>query len=447
MAKFNPFDVELDEVEWDDLYRLRKNGIAEGFYFEYKQEMVSNKKIAKVVSSFANTRGGLMFIGIEDNERNVPESFDGIDISGKGQPKEKIRSVVKAWIDPSPRFETYILRNPSNKDQAILMISVSKSHRTPHINKDGRIYKRTGEGSDPYEPIEDYTSLKDLHDRRKDWQDRVESFTEREVTNTKGQSDNSLLVEIFSVPTNLNDSRIGLLYEEMDVIKEILSQKSTKKYDSNALGPLYGERAKVNNDVSLETFRTVSKGMVAQKWRRYDQGKEDLAHAPESFKLLNDGSLKLFTPFKKVSALNVDAENDIIEGLEDSKDITSLEVVDGQEIVDRLTKLLLSYFELLEELGWNEAGHESLYIGIYLDNMFRTMVLFDEDWFKEYIEENGPPICYEDNMWLPRRTYVKIDELNDEKKLEKAYRAAKLVMVGFGINPNKIEGNYRHEFN
>ena len=50
----------------DDLQRLVKTG--EGTYLEFKRTISSPKKIVKEIAAFANTNGGTLLVGVDDNQ-------------------------------------------------------------------------------------------------------------------------------------------------------------------------------------------------------------------------------------------------------------------------------------------------------------------------------------------------------------------------------------------
>jgi flagellar motor protein MotB len=57
-----------------DFIRLVKTG--EGSYLEFKRTISSPEKVAREISAFANTRGGILLIGVNDNKSVVGvESF------------------------------------------------------------------------------------------------------------------------------------------------------------------------------------------------------------------------------------------------------------------------------------------------------------------------------------------------------------------------------------
>ncbi|MBT3184600.1 MAG: ATP-binding protein [Nitrospina sp.] len=62
---FNPFNKSFNEVQEGDLEILKE--LAEGWHVEYKREKTTPQKIAKSIASFANSHGGIYFLGIEHN--------------------------------------------------------------------------------------------------------------------------------------------------------------------------------------------------------------------------------------------------------------------------------------------------------------------------------------------------------------------------------------------
>ena len=101
MKIFNPFENSFSDVKETDLTKL--NNVSEGWNVEYKKEKQNGKSIAKSVSSFANSHGGLYFVGIESNN-NLPVNFDGV----KDSP-DIVRDSVRGNVQPFPYFKTHII--------------------------------------------------------------------------------------------------------------------------------------------------------------------------------------------------------------------------------------------------------------------------------------------------------------------------------------------------
>lgn len=67
--------VNINGKEWKKLEVpdiqavISEQDFDESFYFEFKDDGVSTKKIAEEVSAFANTFGGYIFLGISDDKK------------------------------------------------------------------------------------------------------------------------------------------------------------------------------------------------------------------------------------------------------------------------------------------------------------------------------------------------------------------------------------------
>src|SRR5687767_12296776 len=84
---FTPFEKELKDLDENQLKRLIDNSISESWYIEYKREFpkangkIDPQKLTKIISAFANTKGGWLFYGITTNNNNTPLELTGININ------------------------------------------------------------------------------------------------------------------------------------------------------------------------------------------------------------------------------------------------------------------------------------------------------------------------------------------------------------------------------
>ncbi|MXX95293.1 MAG: ATP-binding protein [Gammaproteobacteria bacterium] len=151
---YSPFSKPIHELDTKDLAILKD--LPEGWFIEYKREMIEPEKIAKSVAAFANTDGGWLLFGIADPERtSEDEMFPGIPKTDAPINRQQIVQAVSQHINPIPYFYTRVLDGPCSdinlkEDFSIIAIQVPYSHRTPHIqHPDGVIYQRTSDHSDP----------------------------------------------------------------------------------------------------------------------------------------------------------------------------------------------------------------------------------------------------------------------------------------------------------
>lgn len=98
----------------------------EGLNVEYKQRFSTHEKIAKEIIAFANTRGGFLFIGIDDNKK-----IYGI-ASEKGD-NDLIREVAEKYCEPKVEI-TLECMNIEKKD--VLVVEIPESQNKPHRIQD-----------------------------------------------------------------------------------------------------------------------------------------------------------------------------------------------------------------------------------------------------------------------------------------------------------------------
>jgi len=124
-----------------ELYEIIEDG--ESSTVEFKRKFSEPEKIAKEMIAFANTRGGVIIFGVDDNRDIV-----GVE-SEKGE-IELIDSAAKFYCEPEIQY-TYEIHCMKNKD--IVVVSVPESKRKPHklisdkIPEESRVYIRINDKS------------------------------------------------------------------------------------------------------------------------------------------------------------------------------------------------------------------------------------------------------------------------------------------------------------
>lgn len=69
MYSKNRTDASLSEMDYLDVKNLAETG--EGLYLEFKRTVPSAYKIAREIAAFANTKGGTLLIGVDDDKSLV----------------------------------------------------------------------------------------------------------------------------------------------------------------------------------------------------------------------------------------------------------------------------------------------------------------------------------------------------------------------------------------
>lgn len=145
---YNPFDVLAGEpLTPEELQKLVSRSVAEGYFVEYKSMPPTNEKMGRSIASFANTYGGWYIVGVTTNGHNVATAVPGFDRALCPDPIARIREVIKTHISPSPVFYAQVVTLESGN--LILVVHVPEGQDSPFITRDGRIYRRHHDSSDP----------------------------------------------------------------------------------------------------------------------------------------------------------------------------------------------------------------------------------------------------------------------------------------------------------
>ena len=146
----------------------------EGVRVEYKQQI---QHIPKIVSSFANTYGGIFIIGAETDEKNkVVFPIQGIP--KRGGIEEQVQQSALTGIYPAVAPEI-IIRDVPNTGNVVVIIRIDESVQAPHaIQNSTRVYIRTGSITQPYE-LAEIDRIEHMLKRREDSQLVTQQVLER----------------------------------------------------------------------------------------------------------------------------------------------------------------------------------------------------------------------------------------------------------------------------
>lgn len=141
------FTKSKDEITFADVENFCRE-FPEGVRVEYKREI---KNIPKIVSSFANTLGGIFIIGVEADQTDNKVLFPIQGISKESGIEERIQQSALTGIYPAVMPEVIILDVP-NSNKVVVVVRVDESVQAPHaIQNSTRTYIRTGSITQPYE--------------------------------------------------------------------------------------------------------------------------------------------------------------------------------------------------------------------------------------------------------------------------------------------------------
>ncbi|OGH38560.1 MAG: hypothetical protein A2905_03935 [Candidatus Levybacteria bacterium RIFCSPLOWO2_01_FULL_36_10] len=124
------FGKPLNEVNTDDVRLFCKSQIKEGINLDYKKDLSSTKSIVKAIASFANTRGGWILVGVEDDKDDKPK-IPAVGFEFQDHLTLTVTNTVLShmWI---PIIPIYQVCPPDKDNKTFLIVYVPESHEAPH---------------------------------------------------------------------------------------------------------------------------------------------------------------------------------------------------------------------------------------------------------------------------------------------------------------------------
>ena len=177
------FNLSKEEITFEVVESFCR-GWQEGVRVEYKQEI---KDIPKIVSSFANTQGGVFVIGVKANQTDNKVQFPIEGIPKTDGIEEGIVQSAVMGIYPPVIPEVKLVDVPET-DNVVVVVRVDESVRAPHaIQNSTRVYIRAESVTQPYKKPElaEMNLIEYLLNRRKDTQGVAQQILDRIEDRTK----------------------------------------------------------------------------------------------------------------------------------------------------------------------------------------------------------------------------------------------------------------------
>ena len=152
-----PFQ-DLSEYTTADIQSLIDNSVEESIHLDFKAAAALDKsekkkdEIAKDVSSFANSDGGVIVYGILEKE-HCADSLSFVD--GNTFTKEWLEQVINSKITKRiVGIQIFPVRFEDKISQTVYVVKIPRSDNVPHMSNDRRYYRRYNFVSVPMEEYE-----------------------------------------------------------------------------------------------------------------------------------------------------------------------------------------------------------------------------------------------------------------------------------------------------
>jgi hypothetical protein len=151
--------IGLSDITANDLLALIADGVSEGRDIDYKRELPRGKDEDKKefladVSSFANTAGGDLIFGIEE-EKGLPTNIIGVQTADIDLELRRLDSILASGISPRINYELRAI--PLQSGNLVLIVRTHRSWFGPHrvvFKGHDKFYGRNSAGKYPLDVTE-----------------------------------------------------------------------------------------------------------------------------------------------------------------------------------------------------------------------------------------------------------------------------------------------------
>ena len=140
------FHKPIDQITLEDLNSLMGDmPVREGQLFDYKRELIRPEQLCGAVTSFANTQGGDLFIGI-DESGGVPSAILGVECTDVDKEKLRLLDIFRNGIEPRlANIEIEFIHIADSR--YVIVIRTKRSWLRPHrVKLNSKFYARQSNG-------------------------------------------------------------------------------------------------------------------------------------------------------------------------------------------------------------------------------------------------------------------------------------------------------------
>ena len=354
---FSPFkDAQgnpkaLVDVTYDDLEQLKE--LEEGYVLEFKRSLspTVQKKLPKIIASFANSAGGWLVIGIADDDKSIcPVPRLGADYS------QIIGELCRRHISPAPRIDVRFLTRTGAPDEGVIVVQVLEGDFPPYV-ADGIVDVREGSTSGPAAS----SALVELYGKATRRRVEVREFCRRTV-----------FYAADSLPLfNLYVFRMGRR-----------SAEPPSRAETNA-------RAEAMAD-AFRRQRLACRAHHAHDSLIFSVPARDDPRTPHSaIELFGDESIKLSVPAVLLDGEQAErAAHDL--GIDADATRGELRIMSARDTLARVTRMasILDRYMRVRDIPWQQYA-----VAYELENLAGVILWSDEPLYLDYVRERSPLFC------------------------------------------------------
>ena len=172
------FDKSINDLTINDINLFCENN-GEGYRIEYKSSFDDNvrRKIPQIVSSFANSHGGVLIIGVRTNGNRAILPIAGIERPDREEITLTIQNLCRDNIYPA--IFPIIKEITAEQNNIVIIVFVEESIDSPHaIENKRKVYIRTGDSAEPHD-LCDLQRMRGLFEKKDQSKILIENLEKR----------------------------------------------------------------------------------------------------------------------------------------------------------------------------------------------------------------------------------------------------------------------------
>ena len=148
------FAKPIDSITFEDVEAFCRSGVREGIVLDFKKDFPT--RLNKAIAAFANTYGGLLLIGVDENPATGQAAIPICGVQLMPGLRERVVRTALDGIYPPVIPETRVVefksqRSRAANDRAVVIVRVHESEMGSHaVDKRTTVYLRVDNVSDPY---------------------------------------------------------------------------------------------------------------------------------------------------------------------------------------------------------------------------------------------------------------------------------------------------------
>lgn len=185
------------DIRLEDIKSLKTNGAEEGKSLDFKLELHldsknQRKEFAADITSFANTIGGDLIIGVSEDEGTIND-LHGIEVNDKDKLLQDIENLLRDVIAPQITGLEMNFYPIESEGKYILHIRIPQSYVGPHIVNGEKFYGRNNAGKYPL----DYVDIKQRFTMSNQVQEHIKQYHLERIMKVKANEGYWELQEAF----------------------------------------------------------------------------------------------------------------------------------------------------------------------------------------------------------------------------------------------------------